>query len=84
MKRKCIDHDYLLSITFRHDADFWPYGKLERENYHCSDCSCGCHYFIELRDPFSGDWGICANRKSHRCGLLTFEHQGCEKFTGGK
>jgi hypothetical protein len=26
------------------------------------------------------DWGICANAKSPRAGLLTFEHQGCPDF----
>jgi hypothetical protein len=26
------------------------------------------------------DWGVCVNPKSHRCGLLTFEHQGCPEF----
>jgi hypothetical protein len=26
------------------------------------------------------DWGICANATSPRCGLLTFEHQGCPNF----
>jgi len=44
---------------------------------------------LGLRDPgrlvtlgprfgFSSyDWGVCINPKSHRYGLLTFEHQGC-------
>jgi len=27
------------------------------------------------------DWGVCANPKSPRAGLLTFEHQGCPAFT---
>jgi len=27
------------------------------------------------------DWGVCANPKSPRAGLLTFEHQGCPEFT---
>lgn len=26
------------------------------------------------------DWGVCTNPKSHRCGLLTWEHQGCFQF----
>ena len=26
------------------------------------------------------DWGVCANPKSPRAGLLTFEHQGCPEF----
>lgn len=24
--------------------------------------------------------GVCVNGASHRCGLPTFEHQGCEQF----
>ena len=28
----------------------------------------------------SMDWGVCTNQRSHRCGLLTFEHQGCPAF----
>ena len=30
------------------------------------------------------DWGVCANVKSPRKGLLTFEHQGCKEFEEGK
>ena len=26
------------------------------------------------------DWCVCGNPKSHRTGLLTFEHQGCSEF----
>jgi len=28
------------------------------------------------------DWGVCSNPRSPRCGLLTFEHQGCWEFEG--
>jgi hypothetical protein len=44
------------------------------------DCSCGCRWFVPLHDPAhgggpDGDWGVCANAASPRCGLLTWEHQ---------
>jgi len=32
------------------------------------------------RRDLGSDWGICANPKSPRAGLLTFEHQGCPQF----
>jgi hypothetical protein len=46
------------------------------------DCSCGCRFFAKLDGAIGMDWGICFNPKSHRVGLLTFEHQGCDKFAG--
>jgi hypothetical protein len=33
-----------------------------------------------LIGPASLDWGVCGNPRSHRAGLLTFEHQGCGEF----
>ena len=54
----------------------------ERDGY---DCSGGCmkFYALQHRDGewLGYDWGVCANPKSHRCGLLTNEHQGCAHFT---
>ena len=47
-----------------------------------SDCSCNCKHFQVLQAaPL--DWGVCTNAKSPRCGLLTFEHQGCREFESG-
>lgn len=66
--------------------DFRPWGEVDKEDpsapggsWH--DCSSGCVHFLALQDtaeaPISLDWGVCANPRSHRWGLLTFEHQGC-------
>lgn len=57
--------------------DFEPYGKTERNG---GDCSAGCTYFSPMQDA-PNDWGVCTNDESHRAGLLTFEHQGCTKFS---
>lgn len=49
-----------------------------------ADCSSLCRHYRVLADVgeqhISLDWGVCSNPKSHRCGLLTFEHQGCPAF----
>lgn len=81
-------HNQLWAVTQRLDGDYTPYGKLERwadpgQSY--PDCSCGCIFFYALanrgNESLGSDWGVCANIDSHRRGLLTFEHQGCQKFT---
>lgn len=82
-----INHDYLLEMVRRLPQDYKPFGKLERwlnpeEDY--PDCSMGCKYFIELKGELGNDWGICCNKNSHRYSLLTFEHQGCQKFVFDK
>lgn len=78
-------HDRLWAATKKLDGDYTPYGKLERwanANDSYADCSSGCGYYIALhnRGAEDMDWGVCTNPKSHRCGLLTFEHQGCQQF----
>ncbi len=35
---------------------------------------------MTLAGDLGMDWGVCANPRSPRAGLLTFEHQGCEFF----
>lgn len=74
-------HEYLLSICEKMDKDYEPYGKTLRDS---GDCSCGCRFYYLLEDiddqAISMDWGVCTNPKSHRCGKLTFEHQGCMEF----
>lgn len=57
--------------------DYAPWGDVEDRR---SDCSCGCRWFVEVRGQAGADWGVCTNPASHRCGLLTFEHQGCHQF----
>ncbi len=76
------EHRRLLRLVKKLPQDFEPYGKQSREvdEYRC-DCSCGCKFYRELDGDLGADWGVCTNPKSHRCGLLTFEHQGCLQFT---
>lgn len=64
------------------DEDYAPYGKVERwkdPNKEYPDCSTGCKFAIPLAGKLGMDWVVCTNPESHRCGLLTFEHQGCQK-----
>jgi hypothetical protein len=74
-------HDKLWSACPHLQADYLPYGQALRGG---PDCSGGCKFYYVLADrdeeEISMDWGICANPKSHRCGRLTFEHQGCPQF----
>jgi hypothetical protein len=70
-------HERLLKIVRTLETDYQPYGKLERDN---SDCSCACRHFVKLAGDVGEEWGVCANPRSARAGLLTFEHQGCSEF----
>ena len=82
-----INHDYLLKMVKRLPEDYKPFGNLERwanPQVEYPDCSMGCKYFIELKGELGNDWGICFNKNSHRYSLLTFEHQGCQKFVFDK
>ena len=72
-----VAHDKLWKVTKQLPQDYAPYGELTRDT---GDCSSGCRYFVELSGSLGQDWGICANPRSHRAGLLTFEHQGCRRF----
>lgn len=90
-----ITHDDLVKLMplIRRVEDYVPYG-LNRdregdediagvpydEDRYRGDCSCGCRFYAPLAGPTGGDWGVCTNPASHRCGLLTFEHQGCRWF----
>lgn len=70
------DHWHLHAVCIKLPTDFEPYGFRVRNG---PDCSCGCKWFLKLQAlPY--DWGACSNPRSPRCGLLTFEHQGCEFF----
>ena len=70
-------HDLLHLVCVHRPTDFAPYGIRQRD---AADCSCGCKHYIPLADALGADWGVCANPRSPRAGLLTFEHQGCEFF----
>ena len=86
-----IERRRLLSAALKSlPEDYEPWGQVDPEAAPatgCCDCSCGCRFFIPLvhRDEAGPDldWGVCLNPGSHRCGLLTFEHQGCLRFECG-
>ena len=71
-------HEQLWQIVRKLPTDFGPYGQVKRKTI--CDCSCGCRWFHVLAGRPGQDWGVCANAKSPRAGLLTFEHQGCLQF----
>ena len=72
----------LRTVVKHLDSDFEPYGKRSRDEDWGPDCSCGCRYFAKITGELGYDWGVCANPKSPRAGLLTFEHMGCKEFEG--
>ena len=71
-------HEHLLTIVKRLPTDFEPWG--DRASGTGPDCSCGCRWFHPLSGTLETDWGACANVRSPRVGLLTFEHMGCEMY----
>ena len=73
-------HEPLLRIVKRLPSDFEPWGDRSRGEDFGPDCSCGCRWFLPLEHGHRYDWGVCRNPISPRCGLLTFEHQGCREF----
>jgi len=82
-------HDLLLRACRSLPADYEPWGDQKREDPRAPggwwpDCSAGCRHYLVLKDVgeehISLDWGVCINARSHRFGLLTFEHQGCPAF----
>ncbi len=73
-------HEALHQIVKRLPSDFEPWGERSRGEGWGPDCSCGCRWFIPLEQGLHNDWGVCHNPESPRCGLLTFEHQGCHEF----
>jgi len=70
------DHWHLHAICIHLPTDYEPYGYRVRDGH---DCSCGCRWWLPL-EVHPGDWGVCVNPRSPRCGLLTFEHQGCQFY----
>ncbi len=72
-------HDVLFEAIKSMPSDYTDYGGMVRrwdnEETDYPDCSCGCRHFLPLDGPLGSDWGVCANRKVDRFGLLTFEHQ---------
>jgi hypothetical protein len=84
-----VTHDDCWKLCHLLPGDYTPWGQVDRDSGEYdhlpyADCSGGCQYFLPLDDALGlGDWGVCANPKSHRRGLLTFEHQGCHKCDVG-
>lgn len=74
-------HEHLLAVCLHLPQDYAPWGYENRDEPEFGpDCSSGCKYYAQLEGKLGMDWGVCVNPLSHRCGLLTFEHQGCRKF----
>lgn len=73
-------HDALLEVVKKLPSDFAPFGERSRDEDWSPDCSCGCRWYVRLEPGLQLDWGVCRNPASPRCGLLTFEHQGCRQF----
>ena len=87
--RKCIEdktrrhiHEQLWVVAKKLPTDFEPWGKRS-DDERGADCSCGCRHFLPC-EKVGADWGVCANPKSPRAGLLTFEHMGCKEFEEGQ
>ena len=77
------EHKRLLLIMPKLPGDYDPWGKTERwkdPKKAYPDCSSGCRFARWLEGDLGADWCVCTNPKSHRVGLLTFEHQGCQAF----
>src|SRR5450755_1466780 len=70
-------HEHLWQIVTQLPTDFEPYGQVKRAT---PDCSSGCRWYHVLAGRLGQGWGVCANPRSPRSGLLTFEHQGCLEF----
>ena len=73
-------HEHLSKIVKCLPTDFEPYGSRSRSGTDAADCSSNCRWFHILAGARGADWGICANPKSPRSGLLTFEHMGCPQY----
>lgn len=74
-------HQHLLSIMPKRPQDYDPWGDNVRWANDADaypDCSGGCKWAMWLEGD--SDWCVCTNPASHRVGLLTFEHQGCQQF----
>ena len=74
-------HEGLWQVVKKLPTDFEPYGKRQRsDSVIHEDCSCNCRWYHIIAGARGQDWGVCANTKSPRAGLLTFEHQGCPQY----
>ena len=72
------EHARLIALMPRRPEDYEPWGDVERyadPDLGYPDCSGGCKWASWLENELGGDWCVCTNPKSHRVGLLTYEHQ---------
>ena len=70
-------HEDLFKAVKKLPTDYEPWGRRKRNG---NDCSVHCRWYHILAGMRGEDWGICANPKSPRAGLLTFEHMGCPQY----
>lgn len=75
-------HDRLNAAMHWLPGDYEPWGlePRDRGGEWGADCLMGCRWYHPLKGAAGADWGVCCNPASHRCGRLTFEHQGCWQF----
>ncbi len=78
-------HEALWAVAQKLPTDFEPYGKRRRcDGTIHADCSCNCRWFHVLAGMRGQDWGVCANPKSPREGLLTFGAYGMSPIRMGR
>jgi hypothetical protein len=76
-------HDLLKKACIHLPQDYEPWGQVDRNETPdgwAPDCSCGCRHAGWLEGKLGSDWLVCLNPDSHRAGLVTFEHQGCQSY----
>jgi|SRR5580700_3771393 hypothetical protein len=73
-------HEGLWAVAKKLPTDFKPYGKRRRSDGPTYEDCCNCRWFHVLAGMRGQDWGVCANPKGPRAGLLTFEHMGCPQY----
>jgi hypothetical protein len=70
-------HQHLITIAERlPNAESFSW----TQQTHKPDCSCDCRFYLPLDGVLGADWGVCSCEESPRAGLLTFEHQGCDRW----
>ena len=73
-------HEGLWAVAKKLPTDFKPYGKRRRSDGPTYEDCCNCRWLHVLAGMRGQDWGVCANPKGPRAGLLTFEHMGCPQY----
>ena len=76
-----LSHEQLQAVVIRSEEDYGSLASRDHDQPYNPQCSEGCWFYHTLEGLRGMDWGVCGNPKSHRAGLLTFEHQGCAHFS---